>query len=585
MLRADFHRPGGPRGAHDKAEADVEAERLARSRLLGEFPGWGFLGEETGSVPRAAGRPLWLVDPNDGTRDYLKGRRGSAVSIALLVDGLPRLGVVHAFAYPDDDGELFAWAEGCGPLRRNGHEPVAAPPRALGPEEVVLLSSASDDRPQASAECVSPARFRAVPSVAHRLALVAAGEAAAAVSLHGPCSWDYAAGHALLRAVGATLVDEAGREVAYSNDGESRCRWAFGGQLEVVRDLVGRPWQRIRSGPSGAASEAAPVRLRVGEAVSDAGQLARAHGCLLGQLAGGNLGALAEFLDGDSVALAETDGPRRLRDGGRWHILAGQPTDDSELALGLGRAIVARRRFDGEEVGRAYRRWFDSAPFDVDASVQAALSGRPLESSQANGSLMRASPLGIFGHTASPEAAANLARLEASLTHPHPVCGDAGAALVVAISHAIRHGDGASAAYQAAREWAAAAKAVAPVREALEAAPDQAPRCDGDTRGWAKIALQSAFHELLRAPSLEEGVVASVRRGGDTQTNAAVAGALLGAVHGRAGLPQQWRSMILSCRPLGPQARRARPCEYWPIDALELAERLLLAGRDQTAGG
>ena len=51
------------------------------------------------------------------------------------------LGVVFAFAYPDDDGDFFAWAEGCGPLRRNGREVAAALPDALGPLDVVLVSS------------------------------------------------------------------------------------------------------------------------------------------------------------------------------------------------------------------------------------------------------------------------------------------------------------------------------------------------------------------------------------------------------------------------------------------------------------
>jgi fructose-1,6-bisphosphatase/inositol monophosphatase family enzyme len=49
-LRADLHRPEGPRGAIDKADADTEAEHLIRARLLRELPGSGFLGEETGRV-------------------------------------------------------------------------------------------------------------------------------------------------------------------------------------------------------------------------------------------------------------------------------------------------------------------------------------------------------------------------------------------------------------------------------------------------------------------------------------------------------------------------------------------------------
>src|SRR5207245_56042 len=86
ILRRDFHHAGGARGAGDKAEADVEAERLIRARLGEAFPGWGYLGEETGRAPGEPGRPIWLVDPNDGTRDFLAGRRGSAVSIGLLAE-------------------------------------------------------------------------------------------------------------------------------------------------------------------------------------------------------------------------------------------------------------------------------------------------------------------------------------------------------------------------------------------------------------------------------------------------------------------------------------------------------------------
>ena len=182
ILRRDFHRPGGPRGKDDKAEADVEAERLIRGRLLASFPEWGYLGEETGSAAGVAGSPIWLVDPNDGTRDYLLGRRGSSVSIGLLVERRPALGVVFAFAYPDGDGDLFAWAAGCGPLTRNGRAVTARPPTLLSPTSVVLVSSQGDRAVETNLRCAAPARYRPVPSIAHRLALVAAGEAAAAKS-------------------------------------------------------------------------------------------------------------------------------------------------------------------------------------------------------------------------------------------------------------------------------------------------------------------------------------------------------------------------------------------------------------------
>src|SRR5204862_7538792 len=125
------------------------------------------------------------------------------------------------------------------------------------------------------------------------------------------------------------------------------------------------------------------------------------------------------------------------------------------------------------------------------------------------------------------------------------------------------------AAYEAAQLWARSAPAVAPVQEALDAAARAAPRCDGASKGWALITLQNAFHELLHAASVADGVAATVARGGDTDTNAAVAGALLGAVHGREGIPAQWRSMVLSCHPIPPAARRPRPMACWPVDVME----------------
>ena len=175
ILRADFHRAGGPRGAVDKADADVEAEIAIRGRLLASFPSWGYLGEETGRVEGGTGEPIWLVDPNDGTRDYLKGQRGSAVSIGLFAAGRPVLGVVFAFAYPDDAGDLFTWAEGCGPLARNGAAVTTRMPEALTPLDVVLVSSKGDRDPDGNLRCIAPARYRSLASIAHRLAVAAAG--------------------------------------------------------------------------------------------------------------------------------------------------------------------------------------------------------------------------------------------------------------------------------------------------------------------------------------------------------------------------------------------------------------------------
>jgi ADP-ribosylglycohydrolase/fructose-1,6-bisphosphatase/inositol monophosphatase family enzyme len=574
VLRADLHRAGGPRGGGDKAVADLEAERLIRERLRTAFPGWGYLGEETGSALGEPGAPIWLVDPNDGTRDYLKGRRGSAVSIGLVCEGRPALGVVHPFAYPDDTGGLYAWAEDCGPLRQDGRRLEPRLPESLGPLDVVLVSGGAERAPEANLRCVAPARIRSVPSIAHRLAAVAAGEAAATASVFAPCSWDYGAGHALLRAAGAVLIDEQGEPVGYDALARSATRHAFAGTSAVVRELARRPWQRF--GPELPADSRAA--LRPGRLVANAGLVSRAQGCLLGQVAGDSLGSLVEFESAAAIAACHAAGPRLLADGGQWQTLAGQPTDDSELALALARSIVRDGAYTPRAALQAYREWLASSPFDVGRTTRAALSGAPLADSQANGSLMRIAPLAVYAHALSPKDCAALARADSHLTHPHPVCGDAVAAFTVAVAHAVRFGEGPEAAYRAALSWAERDSAQPAVVERLRAAREEAPVCDGAAQGFVLIALQNAFFELLHAPSLEEGVVSSVRRGGDTDTNAAIAGALLGAAHGRAAVPDQWRRMVLSCRAHASRARHPRPVACWPTDLLELAELLLIAG-------
>jgi len=577
LLRADFHRAEGPRGKIDKAEADTEAEHLIRARLTRAFPDWGYLGEETGRVPAPSGAPVWLVDPNDGTRDYLVGRRGSAVSIGLVYQGRPVLGVVHPFGYPDDHGSLYTWAEGCGPVRADGREVTRRPPVELGALDVVLVSSGAERAPTGNLGCVAPARFRAVPSIAHRLALVAAGEASAASSVYAPCSWDYGGGHALVRGAGGVLLNEDGDEVSYDALGESQAVTAFAGSRAAAEALRARRWEAFPS----EYSRDVRAQLSPGAAVADAALLSRAQGSLLGQIAGDSLGSLVEFQKAAAIAARYPDGPRELADGGTWRTIAGQPTDDSEMALALARSILAAGGYRKAAAFEAYQDWRRTGPFDIGSTTRSALDGAPPPESQANGSLMRAIPLAIVGHARTPHQAAQMARKDSSLTHPHPVCGDAVAAFVIAGAHAIRTGEGARAAYQAALVWARQ-DAGAEVVARLEAAPGAAPVCDGESMGWVLIALQNAFHELLNAKSLEEGVIRTVRRGGDTDTNAAIAGALLGAVHGRAGVPDQWRRMVLSCRSHPARAAHPRPIPFWPTDLYELAERLLLIGRTTT---
>lgn len=575
LLRADFHRPGGPRGKGDKADADLEAEAKIRSRLLRAFPRYAYLGEETGRGTAEPGSPVWVVDPNDGTRDYLKGTRGSSVSIALVHGGKPVLGVVFSFGYPDDRGDLFVWSEDTARLLRNDMVVHPRPGVSLGAQDVVLISSGGDRDPARNLRCARPARFRTVPSIAHRLALVAVGEGVATSSIYGPVSWDFAGGHALLRGGGLILLDHAGREVTYDESGWSQAGFAFAGTAPVARLIAGRRWAQASRRP--AATPSSPVRLERGSAVADPGLLSRAQGCLLASVAADNLGAAVENSRADHIApLLHAGRLDELTDGGRYGLLAGQPSDDSEMALVLARLLVSRRGYDERAAQDVYREWLATRPQTVGRRTRAAVEGRawgdPVDS---NGSLMRAAPLGIFGHRLANKELADLARRESASTHPGPVCGDAVAAYVIAVAHQIRTGEGGRAAYEAARDWAES-QAIVSVRHTVRRAAEEEPPID-ETQGSVLTALHNALHAAVHGSDVRGGIAAVLARAGHTDTNATVTGGLLGAVYGREGVPDQWRAMVLSCRPYRSRTAKPRPMSCWPTDVFELAERLLLA--------
>lgn len=604
LLRSEFHRLRGARGSDEHADVDAEAEALIRQRLETAFPRYGMRGEELryrDRTSRDEPHHLWLIDPNDGTAAFLRGMRGATVSIALLRSSVPVLGVVYAFAAPDAEGDLFAWAEGCGALQRNGitiqRQSWAG---TLDATHTVLVSQDGDRNSRANATLVAPARFRTVPSIAYRLALVAAGEAEIAVSLSDPCEWDYAAGHALLRAVAGELFDVSGVPITYAIDGQSdsggRC---FGGSAPIAPHFAQQDWNLVFQPQV----DPTPYPLMVsqaGQIIVDTGLLTRAQGCLLGQFAGDALGSLVEFQTATAIQQSYPQGVRSLVDSTTWNTLAGQPTDDSELALMLARSLVQTQTFDQSAIATAYAYWYRSHPFDIGDTTQQALAAiaqaleqdrSPVEAaqhaanliSQANGALMRISPLALFGHNTTDRQLATWARLDAQLTHPHPICQDVNALFVVALRHALTTGNPPPAIYRYAQTWAIETNLHADVQQWLADAETHPPADYSTQMGWVRIACQNAFYQLLHAPSLEAGVVNTVMQGGDTDTNGAIVGALLGATYGYAAIPWQWRDRILSCRPIQGLAgvKRPRPRSFWVVDALELAERLVVLGQLQ----
>lgn len=187
------------------SEVDREAEALIRSVVLKRFPDHGFVGEEGGGGALDDDRPLWVVDPLDGTANYLRGYPQYAVSIALVVEGEPQIGVV----YDPCRNEFFGAIRGRGAVL-NGALIRCAPPRPTieAMASTVFPKPSSPRMASYMAELGRVLRafggVRRSGSMALEMAYLAAGRIDAFWE-HDMGVWDAAAGILLLRESGAAV--------------------------------------------------------------------------------------------------------------------------------------------------------------------------------------------------------------------------------------------------------------------------------------------------------------------------------------------------------------------------------------------
>jgi len=561
LLAAEFLRPDGPRGRRGSAPIDKEIEERLREKLLALIP-CRYVGEETGSADGKEKGSAWLVDPQDGTSEFTGGKRGSSISVALVRNSQPVLGVVHSPLSPDRGRDTIAWAEG-GPILRNGRKiEVDLSQRQLAAGEFVFATASAAQRPGAWSRACAPARYVAMPSIAYRLARIGAGDGVATLSIHGVNEYDVAAGMAIIRAAGGVVLDAEGNAVTLSGT-ERRLSGCFAGAPAAAKSLARFDWKSLDNEPP----QKARVELGFPRKAPES-RVDHAHGCLLGQVIGDSLGSLVEFKAAAEIARLFPAGVRSLADGGVYHTIAGQPTDDSEMALALARSLVSNKGFVAEKVLDAYREWMTTRPVDIGTTTERGLLGLHTTESESNGSMMRVSPIGVWA-AGDPARAAATARLDSALTHPNPVCVEACAAYAAAIAAGIAGGS-----REAMRE-AALANCRGKACEVLERGG--LPQDYFTHMGSVLVSMQNAFHHLAKS-GLEEALIATVAAGGDTDTNAAICGALLGAALGRSAIPSRWILPVLACRStLDAGAPRPRPAIYWPDDILELAEALLQA--------
>ena len=224
----------------DGGEGPVSAADLAVNQWLLEgleasFPsaGWILLSEETAKQQLTPGHPLdaewlWILDPLDGTKDFLQGTGEYAVHLALTHLGKPVLGVVMLPEMEElwlgliaGDGSGSAWCEN----RAGDIAPVRLSHRRAC-SELVLVASRNhrDARLEQLLNALALGDTRAIGSVGGKVATILRGETDLYISLSGrsaPKDWDMAAPEALLRAAGGQFTHADGRPLTY-NTGDIR---------------------------------------------------------------------------------------------------------------------------------------------------------------------------------------------------------------------------------------------------------------------------------------------------------------------------------------------------------------------------
>lgn len=206
--------PGNPVSA-----ADLAVDAQLKAELLGERPDYGWLSEETaeakvlpdcsGGPARLACRRVWVVDPIDGTRDFIRGRTGWAVSVALVEDGSVVLGTLAAPARQ----QLFM-------ARRGGGATLNGEPLAVsGRRDLAGVRLPAD--PHGLTAAFWPERWDAVAvekpnSLALRIGHVATGFADGFIEGRTIAEWDIAAAALILAEAGGTLTDRHGDPVAFN---------------------------------------------------------------------------------------------------------------------------------------------------------------------------------------------------------------------------------------------------------------------------------------------------------------------------------------------------------------------------------
>lgn len=223
-------------------QADLESDRILAKHLRGAFPDDGLLSEETvDDKSRLEKSRVWIVDPMDGTKEFTRKIPEFCVSVGMVEDGEPVLGVIY-----NPVAEVAVWASRGGGCFREGARARVSSCDTLD-QAVVIASRTEISRDKFSAHEGWFREIRPVGSIAWKLACIAAGEGDLNVSMAPKNEWDVCAGDVLVREAGGIYVDFDGAPRIYNQPDTLIESFMAAGPATLVEQFCAREKARTSS--------------------------------------------------------------------------------------------------------------------------------------------------------------------------------------------------------------------------------------------------------------------------------------------------------------------------------------------------
>jgi len=267
---------------------------------------------------------------------------------------------------------------------------------------------------------------------------------------------------------------------------------------------------------------------------------ARAVGAYVGMAVGDALGATVEFLTPREIH--EQFGIHQDMRGGGWlRLRKGQVTDDTEMSLALGTAILAEGRVEAGAVAAAFSEWMRGKPVDIGHTVRRGISQYRLtgvtqmpenDYDAGNGACMRSLPIALCTLGAESSLVAQANRIQSHTTH-HSAVGDAGTLTVIRMVQAALLGGDMSHLKGLAEALVAEQTLYRYDRRRME-----------NPGGFLVETLRAVFQALFATDTFEGALIEVVNRGGDADTTGAILGMIAGALYGYDAIPRRWLAAL-----------------------------------------